>query len=229
MDAETVRQAAMAAELSRHQTRQGVKGWFLVIIPFSCFLLALLCYSLQKASGFPFFDTLGLSSCSKKGGCDTNYTQEQKNVARIFIGIMLLLTCYFLFDIWKGGAEKGVVGGPAAEYSLDAREAMRTEALNAQAQVSELMDGVQANRTNTGAQLPKGTTDRQWGPTAQVPTTQPYAPSAPAYSPPASYAPPSVPQNTAAADMARRMIGGDFVPQANPTSGSMFNEAIPIG
>ena len=237
---DVVQAAAMSGELTRLNTRRATKGWLVWIIPGAIVLFVALCYVLQKASGIPFYSTLGLGDCSPsalaatttedfKERCESkldDFSPAERNLARIAVLIAIVVILYFLYDIFAGGPASGLFGGLAgAAPGLQVRPALREEALRTAMTQQDVLQAVQQQQFQY--QLPTGTTD-----STHVPAAAPSLTGAGAVAPPTSYAAPApaatntstlVATSAEVRDLARRSGFGDLVPtQSSSGTGSGF-------
>ena len=124
---EAVRSAAMAGETVRIGTKGATRAWMILFIPGGAALFVLLCYVLQKATGLPFYDVLGLGECTPstmnsddedaKARClreRDQYSSSQRGVARIAILIAVAVIAYFVYEQFEGGLGGGLFGGSAS-------------------------------------------------------------------------------------------------------------------
>lgn len=168
-----VQQASMLNETTRLNSKKAVKGWMVWIIPVGIVLFVVLCFVLQKATGMPFYSVLGLGDCTPSvTGDDSDEATEceehmaqfsppQRNIARLFIAVAVLVIVYFLYDIFQGGAASGLFGGMAGASQMhDVRPALRNEAINTQMMLEASMQQVDAQRMQNN--IPKGTIDSSY-------------------------------------------------------------------
>lgn len=236
-----IRSAATAAEISRLSAKGATRVWMVLFIPGGAALFILLCYVLQKATGLPFYDVLGMGECTPstmnsddddaKARCARErdqYTSSQRAVARIAIFIAVAGIVYFLYEQFQNGLGGGLFGGEAASSPV----LQMREVLNAGS--DQLMASSEVHFEMARAhQLPLGTAD---------PARLPHTPhtivgAANAHATP-SFAPASAgtasgmgatgPTSARVTDAAQRYFG-DFAPTATPSSGGgIFDVQRPL-
>lgn len=235
-----VQEAAKAAERNRMRTQRATKGWLLWIIPGAALLFAVLAFVVQKATGIPTYDALGLGSCAPAAvatektesdalhaQCDerlSSYSSGQRNVARLALLIGVVVIIYFLYDLFQRGAGAALIGGTAGTSPmLQVRPAMRAEAVRQQVDIDTAINAVEQSR----AQLPAGATDGSYY--ASAPPTlsaagaqQPYVQRGGMAAPGGRAAVEDIARDTGFADWQRG--GGGAAATANP-----FNQGMPIG
>ena len=171
---EGVMSTAMAAETTRIGAKGATRAWMILFIPGGAALFVLLCFVLQKATGLPFYDVLGMGECTPstmnsddddaKARCTRErdqFSSSQRNVARIAILIAVAVIVYFVYEQFQGGLGGGLFGGSAAHSSVLQMRPVLHDTSDMMMMTTEQNMGVARMH-----QLPKGASDAAYMPNA---------------------------------------------------------------
>ena len=227
----------MLGEKVRLDSKRATKGWIVWIIPVSIVLFVVLCFTLQKTTGIPFYDVLGLADCSasQPAECssENDYSPTQRNIARLFIFVAIVVIAYFIYEQFQQGVGGGLMGGNVAASAVhDVRPALRREAEYTQQVTDATLMKVEMQRN----QLLEGATNSTRLPAANFPNTNAASvPPAAAASvpnamvpapPPLPAAAVQVPVSESARAFAQQTNYEQFVPSAgsSPGAGGQYNQ-----
>lgn len=234
---QAVRDTAYATEKARLIASRGARGWLTIIVPIMGFLMLLQLFTLQKATGIPFFYVLGFKGPPAKRTCKDGdkdcvdeegprYSSESKTLAKIVVGVFTVGVLYFLYDVFSKGPAQGLIGGEAASVSpsLDTRQALTT----ASVQSLQATDMAVAQQSATMNNLKPAISPAA---TMTAPTYSPGTTPTTTYSPGTTpTATTSSPTMTSSKDLqlqAAKAIGSDFVPSSSSSSaGGMMNREL---
>lgn len=158
-DTKAMEHLAEAAELTRRQTSRATSGWLRIIV-IGCVLLLVTLFVVQKGTGLPVYDVIGMGSCEgDQTQCDEvrkKYSSGQINIARLAVIVVVIGVCFYLYSVFEGGPS--AVLGQTAAPGLDLRTEVQATNQTSSTFVQQALSSTQGKAVAEGTTMALGTT-----------------------------------------------------------------------